>query len=376
MKYIAILGRQPEFGLAELESRLGSAAIQPFGLHAALIDRQIDINRFGGIQKIGEILYQGRAIDLNEAPVQLESLPISQGKTTFGLSYYGLQTTPNFVTAAGLTLKKRLRTHGSVRFVAPTKGSTSLSAAQVKFNGLTTTGFELLVVVSKQQMIIAITRQIQDIDWYAARDYERPSRSAQVGMLPPKLAQMMVNTTSAPLVYDPFCGTGVVLQEALLLGRAATGSDISEAMVQSSTDNLVWLTGKRPELKQWSVVQADATTAILPKRRLAIVSEGYLGPNQTKPVDKSTYLTLRGHMSELYLKAFANWASQLQPESEVSITTPVWRTVQGWKGLNLVDQITDLGYTLKQFAHAPSGALIYRRPNQIVGRQLLMLRKN
>jgi hypothetical protein len=34
---------------------------------------------------------------------------------------------------------------------------------------------------------------VQDIDAYAERDFERPMRDAFVGMLPPKLAQIMLN---------------------------------------------------------------------------------------------------------------------------------------------------------------------------------------
>jgi len=47
-------------------------------------------------------------------------------------------------------------------------------------------------------------------------------------MLPPKLAQILVNSVQAQTVYDPFCGTGVIPQEALLLGRTASGSDLSD----------------------------------------------------------------------------------------------------------------------------------------------------
>jgi tRNA G10 N-methylase Trm11 len=375
MKYIAILGRQPEFGLVELESLVGAQDMQPFGAQAALLTEEFDINHLGGTQKIGEIIYRGPIRDINEGPIEVATLPVRDGKTTFGLSYYGLRATQKFVAAAGITLKKRLKGRGSVRFVAPQTG-TSLGAAQVKFNGLLRNGFELLVVIDRQQMVVAITRQIQDIDWYAARDYGRPTRSAKIGMLPPKLAQIMINTTSLPFVYDPFVGTGVVLQEALLLDRAIEGSDLNPEMVAAAQENLAWLQRQRPELTIGKISQADATEITLPKASLAIVSEGYLGANQSHKIDEPTYLYLRSELTDLYLAGFKRWAVQLEADSEVTITMPVWNTPQGWRGLDLVDQITGLGYTLRQFAHVNSVALIYRRPNQFVGRQLLILRKN
>jgi tRNA G10 N-methylase Trm11 len=374
MTYLAILGRQPEFGMVELESLLGAEGVHQFGLHAAILDRKLDINRLGGSVKLGRVLYQGPARDLNETPLSLDDLPATSGKTTFGLSYYGLQATERFVVSTGLTLKKRLRVRGSVRFVAPQTG-VHLSAAQVKFNGLLHNGFELLVAVHKQEMLVAVTEQVQDIDWYATRDYERPSRSAKVGMLPPKLAQIMINTTSAPLVYDPFCGTGVVLQEALLLNRTVAGSDIAPEMVTATTDNLAWLRRQRTDLPLETVALADAQEVQLPSQPLAIVSEGYLGPHLVKLPTASELKTLQQELEALYSKSLGSWSRQLPASTEVTITLPIWHTDRGWHGLDIIDRLPDLGYDLRSFAHTNSRKMVYRRPQQIVGRQLLSLRK-
>ncbi len=375
MEYIAILGRQPELGLVELESLLGAGGVKPFGRYAALLAADYDLNDLGGVQKIGEVLYRGPARDLNETPILPHDLPLKDGKTTIGLSYYGLKATQRFVVAAGMTLKKRLKSHGPVRIVAPQSG-TALTAAQVKFNALTRDGFELLVCVHKQEMVVAITTAFQDIDWYATRDYQRPTRSAKVGMLPPKLAQIMVNTTDGNPVYDPFCGTGVVLQESLLLGRDALGSDTAQEMVQATRANLEWLGRMRSGLPEWSVSCHDARTVRIQKSPLAIVSEGYLGPNLVAPPDASRYRELASPLQELYASSLLNWAGQIPAGTDVTITAPVWNTTKGWRGLDLVDQLPDMGYTLRSFAHADSRALVYRRTGQMVGRQLLILRKN
>ena len=372
MKYITILGRQPELGLVELESLYGEK-VSAFGKHSAIVTKSPDINKLGGAQKIGRILYEGPARDINETPINLDELPIKDGKTVFGLSYYGLQATARFVNVSGITMKKRLKSKGSLRFVSPQTG-THLSAAQVKFNGLLRKGFEVLVVVNKQKMVIAITEQIQDIDWYASRDYHRPSRSAKVGMLPPKLAQIMVNTTSAKTVVDPFCGTGVVLQESLLLGRRAYGSDASEEMVQSTTANLEWLTKQRGDLPRWEASLSDARAISFPKEKLAIVSEGYLGPNMSKKPTAKDLAPIKKELTRLYSEALTHWHTQLPANSEVTITVPSWHSATGWQTLGLVDRIPDLGYDFKSFSHGDVRKLIYRRPNQIVGRQLLILR--
>lgn len=377
MKYIAILGRQPEFGLVELESRLSADAIQPYGRHAALLSQSLNLAELGGVIKIGRVIYSGPARDINEAPLPLDELVAESGKTTFGLSYYGLNATSAFVRKTGIAMKKRLKSSGSVRFVAPQSGI-NLSAAQVKFNGLLRNGHELLIVVNKQQMVVAITEQVQDIDSYAARDHQRPTRSAKVGMLPPKLAQIMVNTTKLPKVFDPFCGTGVILQEALLLGRDVAGSDLSPDMVAATRDNLDWLNktlGVNTPVPE-AILESDSRAVALPDSKLAIISEGYLGPNMHRPPTLAELGPIRAEMLKLYSDSLRNWSGQLAAGAEVTLTVPAWQTADGGQQLlGIVDLLPDLGYTLSQFAHVRNTALIYRRPQQTVGRQLLILRK-
>ncbi len=374
--HLVILGRQPEFGLAELESQLGAVGLEPFGRQAALTTSEVDVAQFGGVIKAGRILYDGPAAEIRPLPLDSAQLPVNaEGKTPFAISVYGLRATQRFVVSAGIELKKLLRERGSVRFVAPTDG-TAVSAAQLKHNQILEKGFEILVVVSGQRMIIAQTTGVQDIDWYAKRDYDRPARSAKVGMLPPKLARMLVNTTSAPLVVDPFCGTGVVLQEALLLGRSAVGSDLSAEMVDASRQNLAWLASVAPtSLLPWQVDEADARTVHLPDADCAVVSEGYLGPNQTVTPPPQRLATMRTELLDLYRQTLTNWGRQLEPGAELALCVPAWRTTSGWQYLGIVDELPRLGYTSKVFKHVPR-ELLYARPDQIVGRQILLLRKH
>lgn len=376
MKYIAILGRQPEFGLVELENVLGADSIEPFGAQTALLAQSTNLHHLGGTQKIGRVLYHGKTGDLHDIFLAIDELPMRTSKTPFGLSFYGASVSPKYVVAAGLELKKHLKHRGSLRYVAP-QGGLELTAAQIKFNNIIENGFELLVAVDKTEMIIAITEQIQDIDWYSKRDYDRPARNAKVGMLPPKLAQIMLNTTKEDMVYDPFCGTGVVLQEALLMGRCAGGSDIDQELVAATKQNLTWLRQQLPDQKLpvWTVTTADAQSVTLPSEPIAVVSEGYLGPNQSKRVDAKLVTKLKQDMEELVIKSLANWAAQIPTNTNIALTIPLWQSSSGSIGLDILDRLPDLGYTLKDFKHVDSTKLIYRRPDQFVGRQLLLLRK-
>jgi len=377
LSYIAILGRQPELGLVELECVLGGERLEPFGRQAALMSEAVHADRLGGVLKVAEVLYRGSATPLRNLPVKAAELPMrGEGKTPFAISAYGTGDTPKMLMAAGLELKKVLRErgHGSVRLVTPGKGL-AVSAAELHHNRVIEDGFELLVVANGGEMVVARTLGVQDIDWYSKRDYDRPARSAKVGMLPPKLAQVLVNTVQAPMVYDPFCGTGVVLQEALLMDRAAQGSDLAEEMVAATQTNLEWLQRQVTQtLPKWQVVRADAREAALPPG-CAGGGEGYLGPNLTHSPSPSELAGIRPGLLALYADVLTSWTGQLPSGGEVSLCVPAWRIGKDWHYLGLIDVLPRLGYTLKSF-RGVSAPLLYARADQVVGRQLLLLRKN
>jgi tRNA G10 N-methylase Trm11 len=374
LNFIIILGRQPELGLVEVEALLGAEHVEPYGRFAALISEGLHVDRLGGAIKVAEIIYRGTTTALRNLPLDVSKLPMRDGKTPFALSAYGSRETPKMLMAAGLDLKKQLRERGSVRLITAGKGL-AVSAAELRHNRVIEDGFELLVVMSGAEMIIARTLGVQDIDWYAKRDYDRPARSAKVGMLPPKLAQVLVNTTRSQPVYDPFCGTGVVLQEALLVDRAAQGSDLAEEMVQATRTNLDWLQAQvQAPLAKYAVALGDARTILLPKN-CSIVTEGYLGPNLLKPPTIRELAVMRADLLDLYTSSLASWAKQLTSGSELTITAPAWRVGSTWHYLELVDHLAQLGYTLRSFEHVRT-PLLYARADQVVGRQILLLRKN
>src|SRR5688572_26329888 len=55
MSYLAILGRQPELGLVELESVLGSEAVSRYGDHA-LLAQVCPLPRLGGTIKLARVI--------------------------------------------------------------------------------------------------------------------------------------------------------------------------------------------------------------------------------------------------------------------------------------------------------------------------------
>lgn len=391
MKSLCILGRQPGLSLAELESLFGADAILPVSDEAALLDvahAEVDFSRLGGTIKFCKpltILDTTSWKDIEKflvenVPKHAATLP--EGKLQLGLSAYGLGVTGQTVGKTGLSIKKALRASGRSSRVIP-NNEPALNSAQVLHNRLTAKmGWELLLVKHGTQTICAQTIAVQDIDAYAARDQNRPKRDSRVGMLPPKLAQTIINLAGAQpaeTVWDPFCGTGVLMQEALLMGLSGVGSDIDERMVAYSKENLAWLGEHKPnycsdkQFLSYRVEKADATTVQFNPIPKFIASETYLGRPFASEPDEATLKQVIQDVNTIHKKFFENVERQTASGFRLCLAVPAWHVRNHVLHLPILDQLQELGYNRVSFVHAKNESLIYRRPDQVVGRELVTL---
>ena len=382
---VAVLGRQPALGIAELESIFGAAAIRRVGTGTAaeltLEPSAFPMERLGGTIKAAKLLtylpftnwghieaYLAMAL-----PKHLPTIP--EGKIRLGLSTYGLNVNLKRQNATGLELKKVIKQAGRSVRVIPNNAS-ELNTAQVQHNQLTgPTGLELLLIADGKQVVLAQTFAVQDIDAYAARDQARPKRDARVGMLPPKLAQIITNLASPKAegrLLDPFCGTGVVLQEAALMGMQVYGTDIDERMVRYARDNLNWLQEKYALGMDWFLEIADACDHHW-QAFDTIACETYLGrPFSAIPAPAMLEQVIKD-VDTIHTKFLKNLAKQTKPGFRLCIGVPAWKTKTGFKHLKTLDSLEKMGYTRVSFARARKEDLIYHRPDQIVARELVVL---
>lgn len=384
---LCILGRQPALGLAELESLFGADSIKPVGTQSVLVDvspEEVNHARLGGAIKICKVLTEIPSTDWNDITEYLvEHVPkhvccLVPGKVKFGISIYNLKASAKAISATGLSIKKASKAVERSMRVIPNKEQT-LNAAQVLNNKMTDElGMELILVRNGNQTILAQTTSVQDIDAYAARDQERPARDARVGMLPPKLAQTIVNLAAIPQtssVLDPFCGTGVLLQEGILMGYDVYGTDIEERMIEYSQKNLDWLGQIYPSSlhdRTYLLETGDACTFQWQPFD-TIACETYLGrPFSTEPNPEKLREVIQD-VDTIHRKFLTNVARQTQAGFRMCIAIPAWHTKNGIKHLPMLDHLTDMGYTRISFVHSKNKDLVYHRENQIVGRELVVL---
>ncbi len=385
-KTVALLGRQPALGLAELEALYGEI-VSKLTRYSAILDIEpdaVDFKRLGGSIKLAKILtildatswHKVETYLMDEMPRYLSNL--DEGKFTLGLSAIDMGVSPKRINATALSIKKIIKNTGRPCRVIPNK-SAELSSATVLHNKLYSShAWELIIINTGTQTYILQTTHVQDINAYSARDQARPMRDAKVGMLPPKLAQIIINLATASnhkirSVLDPFCGTGVLLQEALLDGYNAYGTDIDERMIEYTQANLGWLFEHHDlESKHYLIEIGDATNYQWHGFD-TIACETYLGrPFSAYPGHK----VLQGVISDvdtIHRKFLRNVAKQTKPGFRMCIAVPAWHTRHGFERLKTLDSLEELGYTRAVFNVASVDDMIYHREGQMVGRELVVL---
>lgn len=379
-----ILGREPELSVAELESvaPAWSATVTVVSKDAAILKHENDLlskalDRLGGSVKQVKVVERW-PMSTNLVATLIEQLtpdwaqtyfPVG-GRIEFGMSVYGASNSERAAAnRQGLRLKKDLvAAKRPVRYVISREPQ--LSAVMVNKNNLLTKGKEFVFVKTMQEVIVGVTTAVQDYEMYGLRDFGRPAANAKSGMVPPKLAQMMLNIANVheqTTVLDPFCGSGTILQEAVLLGvKKVFGTDTSGQAVKDSQENLRWL------FKQFPNLQADVEITSRDAQHInvaadVIVTEPYLG----KP--------LRGHepqdwlhqqaleLQTLYLRCFEEWAKKLRPGSRVVMIWPEFVFSGGNIIIDIEQAVTNLGFRQERLlSETSAGVLEINNPKVLV----------
>ncbi|OGB74520.1 hypothetical protein A2V68_02830 [candidate division Kazan bacterium RBG_13_50_9] len=411
--YAFLLGTHPIISLAELLSFLANQKIAYGEYHWLGTILIIDIkkqpediahlqNELGGIVKIFFIKerFRGKIFQLEKIltpEVMLkEFFAQRKAKINFGISVYA-DPEPSYAELNWLknfahNIKRRLKDEHSIRYVEDR--GWSLSSVQVERNRLIDTGAEVALIRDQDHYYIGKTLTVQDYRAYSQRDWDKPSPDAKSGMLPPKLAQMIINLSrpqKTANIYDPFCGSGIVLQEALLLGLKIYGSDISPEAIKGTIKNLEWFI-KIKRIPKMSlptrIKEADATTVRWPsinKPETVVVTEPYLGPPLRAPLFSHQAKGLIKDLSHLYLGFFENLRRNFKSIRRIGIVLPVIKTRDGLQYLNILDDISKLGYsrrvilpervTKKDPGISPRGGFLYSRPDQFVLREIFVFEK-
>lgn len=385
-----ILGREFRLSLAEVENLFPEAIFEYVNEQFALVS-EIEENKIrenfsymGGTIKIIKILEEVKDVPdfMTVAKSYMEQVDRTN-KVPFAIAGYG-EKFDNFAT--GLRIKKFLKPCEDKSFRLVNKEPKNINSAVYKKERLSESETELNFIKAGKFCYFGTTIAYQDVDEYAARDMDK-TRDMGVGMLPPKLAQMMINLSrgddllKTSGVYDPLCGLGTILIEAANMGYGNIyGSDISPAMVEATKKSIENFKVKQNLEIGSEVFEADASkvAATIPDamntKTTAIVTEGYLGdvlnartitPDKIQEQCRKLARIYDGFFRDLRTIGF---------RGAIVISFPFWDN----KGKDvffedIIAIIERYGFERKNllddkapFRPTPHGSLLYRRPGQTV----------
>lgn len=375
--YTFHLGRQKELSRAEILSVLEYAGIQInnqriVGEYFLIstdtpIDAQALMDILGGTRLIGEKLHaHGNA--KNTIFTYLESLPTDK-KLHFSIS-----GGKNLEDVA-VDVKKKLKIAGrrSVRFVK------TINTATILHNGLVDRGTHFTVIDN----VVFVTRAIQPIEEMSERDYGRPKPDSFSGMLPPKLARIMINLVGYKkndTLLDPFCGSGTLLGEAISLGiKNIVGSDLSIKAVSDSKKNLTWLqeniTSETKNLKLYNLDVREITKEIDLGSINVIATEPLMGILRKGREQKFFLIEQSRELKSLYLDAFNIFKKILKSDGRIVFIIPRFRHGDGWITIDCKEDIERLGFELIPYGDELSMPIVYHRDGQYIGREIWRWRK-
>lgn len=243
-------------------------------------------------------------------------------------------------------------------------------------------GFELLLVRDASGTFAAAqVVAVQDARAWTDRDRGLPAVDAVAGLLPPKLARIMVNLAEPArggqpgVLLDPFCGSGQIPIEALRLGWQVRASDIDPKAIQRTTMNVDWAVD-RYQIAQSALLdirQADIASvaeSMPPASVDAIVAEPDLGPalraNDPIPSNERLHQVLA-----TVAGTFQAGRTVLRPGGRLVLVIPKIA------GVRMYDRLLNPEFTRGIDAAATSGYILeesftYARPDARVEREIFV----
>ncbi len=325
-------------------------------------------------------------------------------KFSFGISLYGQKSHTFSLASLHKEVKSSLSETGVSSEFILAEGQELSSVQLDKYHLVGEKGAELVLIYSRDSLIIGLTKAVQPYQEWSKVDYGRPFRDPKSGMLPPKVARMMVHVglgayfsyprkDEAPLVFDPFCGSGTILTESMRLGCRAGGSDNSEKAVHDTAENVKWLINSSDYYKveenamnqflpykefrtnsplQVNIFQSDSAhiDKFMPQGSVnMIVTEPYLGPAfHEAPTPGKIDRIIKG-LEKLYIGSLKAFHSVLEEKGVAVIAEPEYFMHGKSYKVGIIDNCERFGYT------SVRQPILYKRENALVGRRIGVLRK-
>ncbi len=305
MKYIFILGRDPELSILEIKSYLKNCKILHTSDVALILETEKlsenTIKHLGGTQKIAKVV------------TKIDPLIISN-KIRYGVS--------NYTEEDDTKIKKQLK-----QIFKEQKVRATIRKSKQRLPFLSPTEAQNTFEIILYKEYIAETIQLFNPKDHKFRDIQRPEQRP-LHTISIRLAKVLVNLTQTKpkeTLLDPFCGIGTILQEAMLQNINVIGADKNKNVTKQAKTNLKWIQEQYKPRANYKILNTDATKLSKDIKKVdTVATEPYMGPFLNKlPTDQEARKTIR-ELQPMY----ENTLKELKKitKKRIIIIAPIFRT--------------------------------------------------
>lgn len=320
MKYAVIFGKNPE--LSEAEFR---AFARRFGIRFNELERSSHWLIFDGPKKVEHLFHRlGGSLKLVRLVDGVNDLEYAR---LFTVSLYGKDDWKLW-RKLGSDVKRHFKENGPSKFFKPR--NVYAMPAELILKGFPEV--RDVVFIFGEGEWIGETVRVADPFELKKLDVERPRQRAILS-IPPRLARIMVNLSEvrSGRALDPFCGVGTVVQELLLQGFDAYGSDINPSILSAARKNITWLkrefhVKRRAHLE---VCDAKKLHRCFRGRFDLIVTEPYLGKPLRRKPDRGEAMEMAKKLDSFYFPVFESFSRIMKRKGRVVFVFPAYRLSDG-----------------------------------------------
>ncbi|MFZ1971087.1 MAG: DNA methyltransferase [Candidatus Nanoarchaeia archaeon] len=367
MKYLFILGRNIELSIAEIKAffRKNNFDFKQIGLidNGLLIEtnKQFDfkvVDKLGGVVSIGEVLASGTVKEIFDELDKKSIYYSDNNKLNYVLYDFNGKDFGDVL----FYLKQKLKKEG-------------LKATDKKLTGnIKLQDGEFVPKVSsknvdEQYFIFEnnFGRIIEKIDYenIEERDMKKPVRRNELS-ISPRLAKILINLSEVKegeTLLDPFCGIGVILEEALLQKIKVIGIDKDKKAVEDAKKNLKWFKFQKEDYK---LISEDSSIAKIP-RISGISTEPDLGKLQKKNPSKEEAKKIKNSFEELMIKVLKNLKNYVN--GKIVFTAPLIFTNKEKLSCDFKRISSSAGLKISE------GPINEFRKDSIIGRSIIVMEK-
>lgn len=367
MKYLFILGRNVNLSAVEVKAFLEKEDVEfrVLGLagNGLLIDCNKRLNKvigsFGGVIAVGEVLVCGDAEKVAEKLDKLNLYHGSSNKLNYAVYDFDAEYFGRFLDY----LKHRFKQEGLKATLKKLTGRIKLQSGEEVFKVNSK-------LVSEQFFVFkdcfGRIIEICDYEKLEKRDMEKPVRRSELS-ISPRLAKILINlsqTKKNEVLLDPFCGTGAVLQEALLQGIKVVGIDKDRNVLHGAQKNLKWF---KIAKENYKLLVGDSSRLNIPMAD-AVATEPELGELRKSNPSEARAKEMILRFENLIISVLGNIQNKIS--GKIAFTAPLIIAGKKRFSCDFVKIAFETGMKI-----ADSFPIDEFRENSFVGRSIVVLEK-